>query len=140
MLRNLVPTGGGLRKTDDWFESFFNDDFFRVPVVKNDMKVDIKETEKNYVFEVEVPGVEKDQIKIDYKNNYLTIGIVREDEINEETKNYIRRERRSGSLHRTFKVGNLQREAIDAKLENGLLSISIPKDEQNESTYRIEVK
>lgn len=52
MLRDIVPMGGSLKKTDDWFDSFFNDDFFRVPVVKNDMKVDIRETEKDYVFEV----------------------------------------------------------------------------------------
>ena len=140
MLRDIVPMGGSLKKTDDWFDSFFNDDFFRVPVVKNDMKVDIRETEKDYVFEVEIPGIKKEQVSIDYKNDYLTVGITREDEIKEEKKNYIRRERRSGNLCRTFRIGNVNRDDIKARIENGLLSIHVPKDEKKESSYRIDVE
>lgn len=139
MFRDLVPMNRSPRRTDSWFDSFFDDDFFRVPILNNDMKADIQETEEAYLFTIEAPGANKDQINIEYKNEYLTVSVSHEDEVKEEKENFIRRERRSESMCRTFRVGNIDKNRIKAKMENGLLRITVPKDETKETHYKIDI-
>lgn len=140
MFRDLVPVTRTPRRTESWFDSFFDDDFFRMPVLNNDMKVDIKETEDAYQFMIEAPGVNKEQVAIEYKNEHLTVTVSHEDEVEEEKENYIRRERRSGSMCRTFRVGNIDKDKIKAKMENGILELTIPKDAAKETHYRIDIE
>ena len=114
---------------DGVFDNFFSDSY--VPswfMGDNQMKVDIKENENEYIVEADMPGVKKEQINIELHNDRLTIAVETNEEVNEEKENYIRRERRSGSFSRSFYVENVKDDEIKARFENGVLSVLLPKE------------
>ena len=118
------------RKPRDIFDYFFNDDF--MPAFTGEFtsfRADIKETDDLYTIEAEMPGVNKDAIKIDLEDDVITISAEKKEETNEEKGSYIRKERRYGSFSRSFRVENINKEQIGAKFENGILEISLPKQE-----------
>lgn len=110
------------------------------------MKIDVIEQDNAYRLEAELPGFNKEDIHVDMKNGALTISASHEDKKDEQDQNgrYIRRERKYSSYQRSFRVAeNLQPEDIDAKYENGVLTLIVPKKEvipQQEETKKIEVK
>ena len=112
----------------DLFQDLFDDSMFKVNN-KHLMKTDIKEDEKKYDIEIEMPGFKKEDIKISLNNSYLTVeaNVEKKDE-KEEKKNYIYHERYYGSMSRSYYVGNaIKEEDINAKFENGILHLEIPK-------------
>ena len=126
---NGVDKKGG--KIDDFFNGFFNDDFFSpmTNVFGNNQKfnADIKETNNEYLVSAELPGVKKEDINLEYKDGTLVISATRNEEVNEEKDNYIRRERTFGQISRAFHVENVDKQKITAKFENGELHIVLPK-------------
>lgn len=123
---------------DDWMDFPWEDEFFtsKNPLYgkheKNIMKTDIREMNDSYELDIDLPGYKKDQISAMLKDGYLTISANKD--LNKDTKdkhgNYIRRERYSGSMSRSFYVGeNLSQEDIKAKFEDGILRLSVPKAE-----------
>lgn len=126
---------------DNIFESFFNDSFFQAFYQGNaNMRVDIKENEKEYVVEAEMPGVNKEDINLELKDDRLTISVDKREEINEEKENYIRKERRQSSFCRSFYVDNIKNEGVTAKYDNGILTIVLPKKEPGKpDSKRIEI-
>lgn len=93
------------------------------------MRVDIKDNDKEYIVEADMPGIKKEEINVELNDDRLTIAVERNEEINEEKENYIRKERRSGSFCRSFYVENVKDDQISAKFENGVLSVVLPKKE-----------
>lgn len=134
-----------VKNNKDIFEDAF-EDFFK-PVCFNrqekGMRTDIKENDKEYAFEIEMPGFNKDEIKITLEDNYLTVSAQKaEKQENEDkqTHNYIRRER-NVSVSRSYYIDEVQKDKIKAKYENGILSIIAPKEEPKkleQSTITIE--
>lgn len=120
-------------RKNPWQETFdlFHDDFEG----KNFMNTDIAEVDGKYVMEVDLPGIDKKDIQIDYDNGYITIGVEHTDETSEE-RNYIRKERYYGSFQRSFYVGEIDEDNIKAKYEDGILIVSLPKMEIEESAKR----
>jgi HSP20 family molecular chaperone IbpA len=98
------------------------------------MKTDVKEQEDRYELEISLPGYKKEDLHAELKNGYLVIQASttqNNDEKDEKTGKYIRRERYSGSCSRSFYVGdNITQEDIKAKYENGVLVLTVPKKEQ----------
>ena len=100
---------------------------------RNMMKTDVRETEKTYELDIDLPGFKKDEIQIELKDGYLTVSAEKGLDKDEEDKKgkYIRKERYAGALSRTFYLGEeIREEEIKAKFENGILSVSIPKEEE----------
>ena len=96
------------------------------------MKTDVRETEKTYELDIDLPGFKKDEIQIELKDGYLTVSAEKGLDKDEEDKKgkYIRKERYAGAMQRSFYVGeNLTQEDIKAKYENGILRLSVPKKE-----------
>ena len=128
MFNYLTP-----RKNYNAERDFWND--FMTPFFAGDrnlMKTDIRETENEYILDIELPGFAKEDLKVSMKDGYLTVQAGTESEKNEDDKekNYIRRERFSGSYSRSFYVGDEVKETdIKAKYDNGVLQLSIPKIE-----------
>ena len=117
--------GNGLDFFDDAFDSLFKPMFYEEKF--NTMKTDIKEREDSYVMDVEIPGFDKKDVNISLKDGYLTITAEKKEEDNGKKENYVRRER-STSLSRSYYVGDIDKEAVKAKYENGVLTIDIPKE------------
>lgn len=86
--------------------------------------------------EAELPGVQKEEINIDLRDDRLSIAVQRNEQVNEERENYIRRERKSASMCRSFYVENVKSEDVKAKFENGLLTIVLPKREPGKPSGR----
>lgn len=126
----------------DAFTDFFNDDNFFAPIRSDThrFRTDIKDTGNEYVIEAELPGFEKEDIKVDYDQNYLTISAKRESLTKEEKENYIRQERHFGEFFRRFFVENIDENKIEATFKNGLLTLTCPKIQiENTNRKRIEI-
>ena len=125
---------------ENLFDDFFDDDFMRFPAwggrdplygkrAKNLMKTDVRETDKSYELDIDLPGFKKDEISVDLKEGYLTIQAAKgldKDEKDKEGK-YIRQERYAGACSRSFYVGDVEPDQVTAKYEDGILKISLPK-------------
>ncbi len=97
------------------------------------MKTDINELEDAFQLDIDMPGWSKDDVKAQIKDGYLVISAEKtsENEENDEAGKCIRRERYSGSMARSFFIGEgISEEDISAKFENGVLTIKVPKTEQ----------
>lgn len=141
----LVPfrKGGSIsRRHDIWdigsfLEDFFNDSFFGgFTNVFHPIKADVRETDKEFIVEAELPGVNKEDIKLEVRDDVLTISVENKVETNEERENYIRRERRYGSYSRSFYLDNVEHEGIKAKYNNGVLTITLPKVSEGKGNKR----
>ncbi len=91
------------------------------------MKVDIKETNTYYVLDVEIPGVQKEDIRLITNDDILTINVKKEESINSSNEKYVRQERKFGSMSRSFTIRDIDQDSINAKYENGVLYITLPK-------------
>lgn len=122
------------------FYDDFWDDFMPSINVNEAMKCDIYEKgDKSYI-EMDIPGFKKEDINVDVANKYLTITATREDKNEDKEKNYVRKERTYGKFTRSFYIGNVQEDDIDAEFKDGILTVSIPKEHKEETKKRITVK
>ena len=119
------------RNDFDLFDSMFDDPFFERKEVRW-MKTDIKEKGNNYIIEVDLPGYDKDNIKVEMENGYLNVTAkVDKSNDSEEEGKYIHKERFYGECSRSLYVGdNLTEEDIKASFKNGILTLTVPKAEQ----------
>ncbi|WP_022770353.1 MULTISPECIES: Hsp20/alpha crystallin family protein [unclassified Butyrivibrio] len=140
----------------DEMDNFFNDGFFGgsglmpreakpFDSTSGPMRTDVIEKDNCYQLEAELPGFNKEDIKIDLKNDTLTISASHNENKDEKDENgkYIRRERRSSSYQRSFHVEGLKPEDIIAQYRNGVLTVNLPKKEaipEKEEAIQIEVK
>ena len=120
------------------FDEFFNDPFFtgsgreKTEEPKNlpIMRTDIQEKDGNYLLDVELPGFNKEDIRIELKEGYQTISAQTAKDADEKAAGtFIHRERYTGSCKRSFYVGEqIRQEDIHASFANGVLRLIVPKD------------
>jgi HSP20 family protein len=100
--------------------------------------VDVYETENEIVIDAQLPGIKKEELKIQLENNLLTIKGVRQPENDENTK-ALRVERAYGEFNRSFKVpGNVDQGRIKSEFSQGILKVHLPKREE-EKPRQIEI-
>ena len=113
------------------FDDFFTDPVFNMTTT-NRMSTDIKEKDNGYELAMEVPGFDKEDLKLDLEDGYLTVS-AEHNKTNEEKDNeghIIRHERYYGNTKRSFYVGDaVTKEDIQAKYDKGVLNIFVPKKE-----------
>ncbi|MFH2117276.1 MAG: Hsp20 family protein [Bacillota bacterium] len=139
--RNVIRRTNEQNPLSDWIDDFFSDDFFSMRSLRHDtFKVDVKEESNAYLIEADMPGVKKEEVHLEYHDGYLSILIEKKETKEEENKNYIHRERKVCSMHRTLNLGDLDSDQIEASLKDGILSVKAPKATQVETKKRIEIK
>lgn len=115
---------------DRYMDSFFGDSFLspserifnRLPAV------DIRETEKSYIMEADLPGFDEKDIEIHLDNNTLTIESKKDEDKKEEKEGYMIQERRRASFSRSFNLPDIaDKDSISAAFKNGVLSVEIGK-------------
>jgi len=134
----LLPSIFGENLIDDFFGDFGRP--ARGPMnytspFNGIMKTDVKETENGFELDIDLPGYQKEDVKAQLEDGYLTISASSVNSNDEKDSNgkYIRRERYSGTCSRSFYVGeDVTQEEIKAKFENGILKLQIPKKEEKE--------
>lgn len=116
----------------DLFDEMFRDPFFEGTESKV-MKTDIKEKKDKYLIDIDLPGYEKENIKMEISDGYLTVHASVNKEVDDEKEKgkYVRKERYVGECSRSFYVGeNVKEEEIKAKFKNGTLTLEVNKKDE----------
>ena len=124
--RNLISIS-------DEIDRFFND--FGLNLRESDTvwrpSVDLSETENTYEVKAEMPGMKKEDIKVEVKENVLILTGEKKHETKDDKKNFHRLERVYGKFQRSFRLPReVKSEEIKAKYRNGVLTVEIPKTEE----------
>jgi len=136
------------RKRKELAETLFNTELFK-DILGGDLlnelgmniRADIKENDNEYIVEAELPGINKEEIVVEFKEDVLTISAQKQKDLDEEKENFVRRERRRGKISRSFYVQNIHSEGITADYKDGVLKIVLPKiQDSGTDAHRIEIK
>ncbi|MHA2620394.1 MAG: Hsp20/alpha crystallin family protein [bacterium JZ-2024 1] len=93
--------------------------------------VDILEKPDAHIIRLDLPGLSPEQVKVEIRDNTLTVSGTREEARKEEGANYCRQERYFGAFQRSFELpANIQTDAVSADFSNGVLEIRLPKTEE----------
>jgi HSP20 family protein len=123
-----------------FFDKFFNESLGEINR-KFSPAVDISEDESQFEIQVVVPGMKKQDFKVDLTDGRLSISGERKIEEKKEGKNFHSLESQFGAFSRVFYVpDNIQADKIEAIYEDGILKISLPKAEKKSNKALIEVK
>lgn len=139
-MANLIRFSPGheLRRMQNEIDRLFND-FFPTPNEKVaeektavwTPRVDLSETEDAYILKLDVPGIDKKDLSINFQDGTLTISGERKSDNREEGKNFVRIERQFGHFFRSFNIpAAVKADKIEAKYTNGELEIQVPKAEE----------
>ena len=127
---------------ENLFDDFFNSAMFPNAEhelygkhAKNLMNTDVREVENGYEIDMNLPGFKKDEVEIQLQDGCLTVSAAKGLDKDEEDKKgrYIRQERYAGSMSRSFYVGDVKKEDIHAKFEDGVLHIELPAPQQTKA-------
>jgi HSP20 family protein len=125
LIRYSPTTLNLLENASRWF-----DDFFVEPAAGSSTlpAVDIRETDAEYLMEVELPGLSEKDVEVKLDKNLLTISSRKEEKLDEKKNGYVLRERRSARFSRSFVLPEgVDREKIGAEYRNGILNLTFPK-------------
>ncbi|MFD1485463.1 Hsp20/alpha crystallin family protein [Lacticaseibacillus baoqingensis] len=140
-----------MMRRNDWLEDPFFDnlgrrffeDFMPTRTAADQvLNTDIKETDHDYVAKVDVPGIAKDDIKLNYQDNILNISVKKNDFNDHEDKdgNLLMSERHYGAMSRSYRLPNVDEAAIKAAYADGVLTITLPKlTEAHHDNHQIEI-
>ena len=122
-------------------DRFFNDEFVGGYMPTFSPKVDIAESGKEFEIQLHVPGMKKGDFNIDLNDDQITVSGERKFEKEKKEKNFHNVESYYGSFSRIFYLPNgINREKVDASYQDGILTITIPKDEEKMTKKQVAVK
>ena len=127
----MIPRSNSFNLLEEMFKDpFFSDNESKV------MRTDIKEKDDKYLIDIDLPGYDKENIKIDVEDGYLTIHANVNTENEEKEGKFVRKERYMGSCSRSFYVGTeVESEDIKASFKNGILQIEVPKKDDKKELH-----
>lgn len=118
---------------DDFMDSLMESDN------NSSMKCDIYEKDNNYVIEMDLPGFDKKDIKLECNKGNVVITAEKNHEEESKDKKYIRRERSYGKYSRSFYLGDIDQDNINASFSNGTLEVTIPKIDEDKNKKYIDI-
>lgn len=122
-------------------DRFFNDEFYGGSVPSFKPQVDVAETDKEFEIQLHIPGIKKDEVSIDIKEDQLIVSGERKFENNKKEKNFHSVESYYGSFKRSFYLPEIvNRDNVDASYSDGVLTITLPKDEKKVAKRQIAIK
>jgi len=110
----------------NYFDEFEKNFFRGIPELAS-FRTDVLDKGDSYLLQAELPGFNKEDIGISLEGDCLTVSASRTEDKEDKKDSYLRRERRYGSYKRTFDVSGVDVSGIDAKYENGILELTLPK-------------
>lgn len=148
-MKDLTPFhrrgGNRMQSAGDNFyhmlEDFFSGSkFLDRDFLQGSFKVDVEETPEEYNISADLPGVKKEEISLGLEDGKLTISVDREENIEDEKKSYLHKERRVSSMSRTLYLDHADSEKTSAKLEDGVLRITVSKDKKVDQSKKISIE
>ena len=119
-------------------DDFFSDAWpFGRSFLSDTFKMDVQESDGAYTIEAEMPGIQKEEIRLSMDDGRLTIGVERNGDVKKDSDSFVHRERHYSSMQRSVYLAEVGDEDIDAALTNGILKISIPKKSKPNRTKEI---
>ena len=143
MMFDLMPFENRTRNLSNYFDALEKTFFHDFPSTFSEIRTDILDQGDHFLLQAELPGFQKEDIKIDLNGDTLTISAEHKDshEEKDDNHNFIRRERRYGSFARSFDVSNIDTNQISASYNNGVLELNLPKmTPQAPASRQIELK
>lgn len=143
MLVKWNPARSLLNLNDDidrMFEEFMNTRLLEPTQVEISPRVNVEENDNEWIVSAELPGVTKDDVEVNFRDNMLTITGEKKFEKEDKKKNFHRVERSYGRFSRSFAINSsIQVDKIDAKFKDGVLTVVLPKAEE-EKPKLIDIK
>ncbi len=140
-MMTMIPyrTAMSARPYDAFADNFFRSLFGNTQ--NESFRVDVQDKGDAYVIEADLPGVARENIHVDLNEDVLTISAEKAENAEEKENGYIMRERRTGKASRSFNVEGIRKEDISAAYENGVLTLTLPKQVEapKETHRRIEI-
>ena len=138
---NLARAGTGFDDFYNMLDDFFNDGLMPSRnLLRDSFKLDIEETDNEYLIEAEMAGIKRDEIDLSIDDESLCITVNRSEEASKDNKNFIHRERRSSSMSRRVRLAGANLNEIKAKLEDGILTVTVPKDIKTNASRKIDIE
>jgi len=139
----MLPTIARRNFRPFYMGSIFDDDF--LPVMSNNTSsmpaVNIREDDKGFMLDLAVPGIDRKDLKIDINKDVLTISSETKNESEENRDGYKRKEFSYSSFSRSFQIPeNVNREKIEANYKDGILSVTLPKYEEEKNRISRQIK
>ncbi|MGA3269966.1 Hsp20/alpha crystallin family protein [Lactiplantibacillus pentosus] len=106
------------------------------------LKTDISETDDQYQVKVDVPGIDKQDVKLDYRDNVLSIKVQKDSFVDheDEQQNVVMNERHTGTLQRQYMLPNVAADKISVSQADGVLTITLPKTQASDDNGTIEIQ
>ena len=145
-MAGLIPfkkNTGALKHRQDAFSSLFDDFFGDFPfgeIRRESFRLDVKESETGYTVEAELPGIKKEDIKLNLDDGRLTIAVEQNESVEETKDNYVHRERRYGSMQRCMYLPDVKEDEVTAKFENGVLTLNLSKAKPDKKSRTIDIQ
>lgn len=135
-----VPFGALACNIDRWFDDMLGWNPMVGPEMGWTPRADVHENDNTFVVQLDLPGVEKDNVKVKFEDDTLVVSGERKHESTADEKNFHRVERVYGSFTRSISVPkDVDSEKISASFKNGVLEITLPKADDVKSK-EIEIK
>ena len=117
---------------NDFFRPFFDGGFTGMTGAERAMKVDVRDDGDHFTLQADMPGVSRDDLKVEVNNGVMTISANydQKKEEKDEDDRYVYRERRCGSMSRAFNVEGIREDEISAQFKDGVLTLTLPKQEE----------
>lgn len=146
-MASLAPFPGNLSLGDRSFanilDDYFNDNWLSGGHPFSDsFKIDVRENERAYTVDAEMPGVKKEEISLSLHGGQLVIDVTRDEKTQGEERDtqYIHQERRYASMTRSIYLAGAVNDGVTASLHDGVLQIIVPKAEKSRTHQYIEIK
>lgn len=111
---------------DEMFDSVFKSPFYSLSNKIVKMQSNLREKDGKYILDIELAGFNKSDINITIEDQYLNVTATVNEELNSDDVEYIRKERNFTTCSRSYYVGNLSQQDINATFVNGILTITFP--------------
>jgi HSP20 family protein len=121
----------------DWFNPLVN------TTAVNGLRTDVKETNDSYITRVDIPGVDKNDIKLNYHDNVLSINVVKKNVSDHADKdgNVLMSERSYGAMSRSYQLPNVDVNGIQANYDKGVLTVTLPKlNGKEDASHNIDIQ
>jgi HSP20 family protein len=113
---------------------------FRRSLAADTFKIDVQDNGSAYVVEAELPGVAKNEVSVSLQDGRLNISVSKDESLEETNKNYIHKERRYSSMSRNILLADADEKGVKAKMDNGVLTITVPKKSKPQNGVIIDIE
>lgn len=141
-MASMVPYDRYARALRNWpFDAF--DDFFNAPLAAladdGTFKMNVEDTGDAYVISAHLPGVKREEIDVELNEGRLSISVDKKETDEEKSKNYLHKETGEWSATRGIYLKDAATSGLTAKLENGVLTVNVPKQQEKSNVTKIAI-